>query len=48
MRCREASAAECERFAATRALLKAEGGTNYTTLLAQMKRGRQVLLLDYY
>lgn len=41
IRCREATPPELERHAATRALLKAEAGTNYTTLLAQIKRGRQ-------
>ena len=37
---RKPSGAEVERQQATYALLDAEGKTNYTTLLAQMKRGR--------
>jgi hypothetical protein len=41
VRCRAATPSELERHAAMRALLKAEAGTNYTTLLAQIKRGRQ-------
>ena len=37
---RPPSATEVERQRATYALLEAEGKTNYTTLLAQIKRGR--------
>lgn len=37
---RKPSGAEVERQQATYSLLEAEGKTNYTTLLAQMKRGR--------
>jgi len=41
VRIRKASGSEVERHEATQSLLKAYAGTNYTTLLAQMKRGRQ-------